>query len=185
MTSPAASDPLLCRSGPTTAAPQAMAWWERQRRLAVEWMLEEEDAGRLEHSLASYAASCLLMVVEHRAIGHGPGELVREPSSWKEIDAYEILFESIGVAGGHPFWEVEDVLRAVGWFAAFLGRRGEIGAAEAGRLEREYPVWMERLLEVLDTGAWYERGGGYRAPDVGGVGATRAPKRRKRYGQRK
>lgn len=167
MTTPAVSDLLLSCSGPTTAAPEAIAWWERQRRLAVEWMLEEEAAGQIEHSLASYAAACLLMVIEHRAIGRTPGEPIRAPHSWSEIDAYEILFQTMGHTGGDPLWELEDVLRAIASFVDFLGRRAEIGALESARLEQEYPLWKERLLEVRDTGGWYERDGSYRPPYTG------------------
>ena len=208
MTTQAASELLLSPLGPSCAAPDATSWWERQRELAAQWTTEAEEAGLADRALASHAAFCLLLVIEHRAIGYLPGEPIREPDSWSEIDAYEILFQIMGHTGGDPFWEFEDLLRAIGSFADFLGRHGEIGAAEHALLLEEYPVWMERLLEVWDTGCWYERDGTYRPPlqpkadPIEPVDFERwleppkhkgkskkkpvkRKKRRKRYGQRK
>jgi len=150
--------------GPCSVTPQSISWWERQRVLAAQWMREVEAAGEFDHPLASHAASCLLLVVEFRGM---PAESTRDPDSWEGIDAYEILFENVGLGGRNRVWEIEDVLRAVGSFAGFLGRHGEIPVADHARLQVDYPLWMDRLVEVIDTGAWYERDGTYLPPLAG------------------
>lgn len=208
MTTLATAQSSFSFSGPSQGPPEVMAWWDRQRDLAVEWMLEVEAAGLAHHELARYAASSLFLVIEHRAIGHVPGEPIREPDSWDEIDAYEILFQVVGLSGGsEPFFDFEDVLRLIGSFADFLGRKGEIGPAEHAKLQEEYPLWKERLLEVWDNGAWYYRDGTYRPPlelvhastqaaelERGRAAGTKGSgkkkrkerkKRRKRYGRKK
>lgn len=139
--------------------------WEAQHDAVVAAWLESQDfVDAIERDTARFAAKALISVTEMRGMGQLPGEPVREPLCWDEIDAYEILFQYVVHGGLMAGWSEVAYLRFMGSFASYLGARGIIPAAEHARLEREFPVWADRLLEVWAHGGWYERCGRHIAP---------------------
>lgn len=130
----------------------------------VAWLESLDFVDAIERDTARFAATALISVTEMRGMGHVPGEPVREPLCWDEIDAYEILFQYVVHGGLMAGWSAAAYLQFMGSFASYLGERGIIPAAVHERLEREFPIWAGRLLEVWEHGGWYERSGRHIAP---------------------
>jgi hypothetical protein len=157
--------PQIRRVGPVrffSAAGQA--WWDEHQVLVEAWIRGEYAAGLDQIDLAEHAASSLIRIPESRAEGHLPGEPIREPYCWDEIDAYEILFQQVVHGVLMEGWDPAEYVRLIGAFAAYLGERGVIPAAEHARLQEEYGLWAGRLLEVWANHGWYHRDGTHRRP---------------------
>jgi len=139
--------------------------WTAQHQAEITAWLETQDiADAIEHDTARFAAAALVSVPEMRGVGRVLGEPVREALCWDEIDAYEILFQFVVHGGPMDGWSEAAYLRFMGSFASFLGERGIIPAHEHAKLECEFPIWADRLLEVWHQGGWYERSGRHIAP---------------------
>ena len=146
----------------TETAPKT---WEETHQPHVEAWLEREGLMPWSpHGAYHCAVDTLLQVPHWRGMARLPGEPEREPDSWEEIDAHEILFTFL-VYGGPAGYDERTLVRLIGSFADYLGEVGVIPPAEHAAIQAEWSAWSEHLLDVWETGCWYERDGTRISPE--------------------
>lgn len=129
--------------------------WHAQHEPHVEAWLEHEGGAPCGPSDPRRTAVwSLLRIPEARGEGRAPGDPVREPYVWDDLDAYEILFCHV-VHGGYVDADPKELLRLIGSFAHHLGEAGVIPSREHEALQAEWAQWSQRLLEVWEHGGWY------------------------------
>ncbi|MCR9160490.1 MAG: hypothetical protein ACE37F_27730 [Nannocystaceae bacterium] len=124
-------------------------------------------------------AGTVLEIPQRRGDGRLPGEPEREPLTWDEIDAFELLFTYV-IYGGCPAYDSREYLTLMGSFVEYLGEAGVIPAAEHAALKTQWGPWMERALDVWETGSWYKPDGKRISPEelrrANGETAARKPR---------
>jgi len=147
----------------TETAPKT--WEETHQPYAEAWLEREGVPPWSPHGEHHSAVHILLQVPHWRDMGRLLGEPEREPDSWAEIDAHEILFTYL-VYGGAAGQDARTLVRLIGSFADYLGEAGVIPPFEHAAIQAEWAAWSERLLDVWETGCWYERDGTRISPEA-------------------
>lgn len=176
----------------STSASEAESWlsrdeeWTHHHQAHIDGWLEGQQAASADaDDVRGFAARTLIGIPAKRVVGRTPDEPDREPYTWDEIDAYEVLFQQV-VYGGHPFVEAEAYLHFMGEFADYLGQLGVIAGAEHAALVADWEVWSSRVLEVWTQGGWYLRDGTHLPPDGlerRNSGRGKPPEQRTRFGR--
>jgi hypothetical protein len=131
------------------------------------WLAEQVDLGLDDHDAlrhAKFAATTLLDVPPMRAMGDGIGLEGRPPYSWDQIDAYEILFDSLAHGAPYVGTDLHAVAAGIRSFARFLGRHGVLDPEASEALDLDLQVWIPRLVRYVANGVWWNRDGGAHPP---------------------
>ena len=137
---------------------ESRAWWGAHEPAVFEWLAEEIEAGLEDPEQAKFAATSLLAVPTDRRPRADP-RVEPPPYSWAEVDAYEILFEHVLLAGLPAYFDFAFVLPAMRRFAAFLRRRGLIPSELGIALDCDLEEWIPRALTAAKGDVWWTREG--------------------------
>jgi hypothetical protein len=94
-----------------------------------------------------------------RVLGPMPGLPERLPFSWTDIDAYEVLFDTLACGGLPPGWSPRAIVDAIPRLFEHLAQAGLVEPAIRARMRREFRLWAPRAIEHYEHGVWYERDG--------------------------
>ena len=152
---------LVQRFAISSPANQDPATWCAEHQPVMDAWLLRQGIDPMDHGhVRCHAAAMVISVPTFRAESEASVLAQREPFSWADVDAFEVLIGNAAL-GGCGLLDPADYVAAMGDFAEHLGALGIIPAFEAATLTKDWPVWSARLLDLWEQGGRWLADGTY------------------------
>ncbi|MEM6292334.1 MAG: hypothetical protein AAGA54_13755 [Myxococcota bacterium] len=151
---------MQCCSISASADQDPSTWCAEHQPIIDAWLLTQGIDPMNHDHVRSHAALMVVSVPTFRAESEASQLAAREPFSWAEVDAFEVLIGNAAL-GGCGLLDPADYVAAMGDFAEHLGALGIIPPAEATALTKDWPIWAARLLDLWEVGGRWLADGTY------------------------